>query len=867
MQKGNIGVTTENIFPVIKKFLYSDHEIFLREMVSNAVDATQKIKTLAERGDFSGELGDLTVRISLDADKGTLTFSDNGIGMTEEEIDKYINQIAFSSVNDFLDKYKDNANAIIGHFGLGFYSSFMVSKKVEIVTKSYKEGSKAVKWSCDGSPEFEITDAEKETRGSDIILYIDDDCKEFLDKYKIQELLNKYCKFMPVPVAFGKKTEWKDGKQVDTAEDNIINSVEPLWTKAPSTLKDEDYKSFYRTLYPMQDEPLFWIHLNVDYPFNLTGILYFPRIHSNLELQRNKIQLYCNQVFVTDQVEGIVPEFLTLLHGVIDSPDIPLNVSRSYLQSDANVKKISTYITKKVADRLNSIFQENRKEYEEKWDSLKIFINYGMLSKDDFYDRAKDFALFKDTDGKYFTYDEYKTLIKENQTDKDGQTVYLYANDKEGQYSYIEAAKAKGYSVLLLDGQLDVPMISMLEQKFEKSRFTRVDSDTIDRLIIKDESKDSDLDSDSSDNLSQVFRSQMPKLDKTEFNIEVQALGDQTLPVLITQSEYMRRMKDISQYQTGMAFYAQMPDSYTIVLNSDHKLIKSILEDEKAKCAEQLKPVDSEIKGLEARLAALRQTQNGKKPEEITQEEKDDVKNTEKSVAEQRDKKKQIIADYAKDNRIVHQLIDLALLQNGMLKGAALDAFIKQMMSVGLDNPQVNAQMGRLSPAALNTQLTVLLYLQKHMGEYDPSSSFDQYFQAQAKNNNEPVGGLETMAFQTQLLYKSVPLKRQVELLMCFLDNLEFNEEMMEKITEAFYAQNLDGMKAAMDMKLGNTCDATPEEMALLIDNRNADWAAKMPAIMAAKPTFFAVGAGHLAGPKGVLQLLKDVGYTVEAVK
>ena len=682
MQKGNIGVTTENIFPVIKKFLYSDHEIFLREMVSNAVDATQKIKTLAERGDFSGELGDLTVRISLDADKGTLTFIDNGIGMTEEEIDKYINQIAFSGVNDFLDKYKDNANAIIGHFGLGFYSSFMVSKKVEIVTKSYKEGSKAVKWSCDGSPEFEITDAEKETRGSDIILYIDDDCKEFLDKYKIQELLNKYCKFMPVPVAFGKKTEWKDGKQVDTAEDNIINSVEPLWTKAPSTLKDEDYKSFYRTLYPMQDEPLFWIHLNVDYPFNLTGILYFPRIHSNLELQRNKIQLYCNQVFVTDQVEGIVPEFLTLLHGVIDSPDIPLNVSRSYLQSDANVKKISTYITKKVADRLNSIFQENRKEYEEKWDSLKIFINYGMLSKDDFYDRAKDFALFKDTDGKYFTYDEYKTLIKENQTDKDGQTVYLYANDKEGQYSYIEAAKAKGYSVLLLDGQLDVPMISMLEQKFEKSRFTRVDSDTIDRLIIKDENKDSDLDSDSSDNLSQVFRSQMPKLDKTEFNIEVQALGDQTLPVLITQSEYMRRMKDISQYQTGMAFYAQMPDSYTIVLNSDHKLIKSILEDEKAKCAEQLKPVDSEIKGLEARLAALRQTQNGKKPEEITQEEKDDVKNTEKSVAEQRDKKKQIIADYAKDNRIVHQLIDLALLQNGMLKGAALDSFLKRSVDL-----------------------------------------------------------------------------------------------------------------------------------------------------------------------------------------
>lgn len=682
MQKGNIGVTTENIFPVIKKFLYSDHEIFLREMVSNAVDATQKIKTLAERGDFKGELGDLTVRISLDADKGTLTFSDRGIGMTEEEIDKYINQIAFSGVNDFLDKYKDNANAIIGHFGLGFYSSFMVSKKVEIVTKSYKEGSKAVKWSCDGSPEFEITDAERDSRGSDIILYIDDDCKEFLDKYKIQELLNKYCKFMPVPVAFGKKTEWKDGKQVDTDEDNIINSVEPLWTKAPSTLKDEDYKSFYRTLYPMQDEPLFWIHLNVDYPFNLTGILYFPRIHSNLELQRNKIQLYCNQVFVTDQVEGIVPEFLTLLHGVIDSPDIPLNVSRSYLQSDANVKKISTYITKKVADRLSSIFKDNRKEYEEKWDSLKIFINYGMLSKDDFYDRAKEFALFKDTEGKYFTFDEYKNLIKDNQTDKDGQLVYLYANDKEGQYTYIEAAKAKGYSILLLDGQLDVPMISMLEQKFEKSRFTRVDSDTIDRLIIKEENKENALDSASSDNLSQVFRTQMPTIEKTEFNVEVQSLGENAMPVLITQSEYMRRMKDISHYQTGMAFYAQMPDSYTIVLNSDHKLIKSILEDENAKCAEQLKPIEGEIKGLEARLAALRQTQNSKKPEEVTQEEKDDMSNTLKSVNEQRDKKKQIIADYAKDNKIVHQLIDLALLQNGMLKGAALNSFLKRSVDL-----------------------------------------------------------------------------------------------------------------------------------------------------------------------------------------
>ena len=682
MQKGNIGVTTENIFPVIKKFLYSDHEIFLREMVSNAVDATQKMKTLAERGDFKGELGDLTVRVKLDADKGTLTISDRGIGMTEEEIDKYINQIAFSGVNDFLDKYKDNANAIIGHFGLGFYSSFMVSKKVEIVTRSYKEGSKAVKWSCDGSPEFEISDAEKEDRGSDIILYIDDDCKEFLDRVKIGELLNKYCKFMPVPVAFGKKTEWKDGKQVDTEEDNITNNVEPLWTKAPSTLKDEDYKNFYRTLYPMQDEPLFWIHLNVDYPFNLTGILYFPRIKSNIELQRNKIQLYCNQVFVTDQVEGIVPEFLTLLHGVIDSPDIPLNVSRSYLQSDANVKKISTYITKKVADRLSGIFKENRKEYEEKWDDLKLFIHYGMLSQEDFYNRAKDFALLKDVDGKYFTYDEYKTLIKDNQTDKDGNLVYLYANDKDGEYSYIEAAKSKGYSVLLMDGQLDTPMVSMLEQKLEKTRFTRVDSDIIDRLIVKEDKKGDTLDKDSSDILSQAFRSQMPKMDKTEFNVEVEALGEQALPVMMTQSEYMRRMKDASRYQSGMAFYAQMPDMYNIVLNSDHPLIKGVLENENAACGEALKPVTSEMKGLQARLAALHQSQSKKKPEEITQEEKDDVKNTEKQIEEQRTKKHEIIDAYAKDNKVVHQLIDLALLQNGMLKGAALDAFLKRSVDL-----------------------------------------------------------------------------------------------------------------------------------------------------------------------------------------
>ena len=681
-QKGNIGVTTENIFPVIKKFLYSDHEIFLREMVSNAVDATQKIKTLAERGDFNGDLGDLTVRISLDTDKGTLTISDRGIGMTEEEINKYINQIAFSGVTDFLDKYKDNANAIIGHFGLGFYSSFMVSKKVEIITHSYKEGTKAVKWSCDGSPEFEIEDADKIDRGSDIILHIDDDCKEFLERSKVEALLNKYCKFMPVPVAFGKKTEWKDGKQVDTEEDNIINNVEPLWTKTPSTLKDEDYKSFYRTLYPMQDEPLFWIHLNVDYPFNLTGILYFPRIKSNIELQRNKIQLYCNQVFVTDQVEGIVPEFLTLLHGVIDSPDIPLNVSRSYLQSDANVKKISKYITKKVADRLAAIFKENRKEYEEKWDDLKIFINYGMLSQEDFYDRAKDFALLKNVEGKYFTFDEYKTLVKDNQTDKEGNIVYLYTNDKEGEYSYIEAAKEKGYSVLLLDGQLDTPMVSMLEQKLEKTRFTRVDADIVDRLIMKEDNKESELAKEEKDNLTEAFRSQLPKLEKTEFYVDVQALGEQNLPVIITQSEYMRRMKEASKYQAGMSFYAQMPDAFNLVLNSDHTLIKNVLTDEKSACAEELKPIDSEIKGLEARLAILHQEQGKKKPEEITQEEKDDVKSTEKSIEEQHTKRNSIIATYAKDNRIVHQLIDLALLQNGMLKGAALDSFLKRSVDL-----------------------------------------------------------------------------------------------------------------------------------------------------------------------------------------
>jgi len=681
-QKGNIGVTTENIFPVIKKFLYSDHEIFIREMVSNAVDATQKLKTLAAQGDFKGELGELAVSVKLDTEAKTLTISDNGIGMTEEEIDRYINQIAFSGVTDFLDKYKDKANAIIGHFGLGFYSSFMVSDRVDIITKSYKDGSKAVKWTCDGSPEYEISDAEREERGTDIVLHISDDCKEFLEKQTIEKLLNKYCKFMPVPVIFGKKQEWKDGKMQDTEENNVINNVEPLWTKTPSTLKDEDYKQFYQTLFPMNDEPLFWIHLNVDYPFHLTGVLYFPRIKNNIELQRNKIQLYCNQVFVTDQVEGIVPEFLTLLHGVIDSPDIPLNVSRSYLQSDANVKKISSYITKKVADRLNSIFKADRKDYESKWDDLKIFINYGMLSEESFYDRAKDFALLKDVDGKFFTFEEYKTLVKDNQTDKNGNLIYLYANNKEEQYSYIKAAQNKGYSVLLMDGQLDTPMVSMLEQKLEKTQFNRVDADIADRLIQKEDQPKSTLGADETDNLSQVFKSQMPELEKTNFMVDVQSLGETSTPVMIIQNEYMRRMKDISHFQQGMSFYQQMPDSYTLVVNSDHALVKKVLEDTNANTAEQLKPILSEIKGQEARLAALRQSQSSKKAEEISQEEKDDVKNTENAISEQRSKKTEILSEYAKGNKVVHQLIDLALLQNGMLKGEALAEFVKRSVEL-----------------------------------------------------------------------------------------------------------------------------------------------------------------------------------------
>ena len=680
MQKGNIGVTTENIFPVIKKFLYSDHEIFLRELVSNAVDATQKLKTLASIGEFKGELGDLTVHVSLGKD--TITVSDRGIGLTAEEIDKYINQIAFSGANDFLEKYKNDANAIIGHFGLGFYSAFMVAKKVEIITKSYQDGAKAVKWTCDGSPEFTIEDTDKAERGTDIVLYIDDDCKEFLEEARISSLLKKYCSFLPIPVAFGKKKEWKDGKQVETAEDNIINNANPLWTLKPSELKDEDYKKFYRDLYPMTDEPLFWIHLNVDYPFNLTGILYFPRIKSNIDLHRNKIQLYCNQVFVTDSVEGIVPEFLTLLHGVLDSPDIPLNVSRSYLQSDQNVKKISNHITKKVADRLEEIFKNDRPQFEEKWDSLKLFIQYGMLTDEKFYDRAVKFALFKDVEGKYFTFEEYKNLIKDNQTDKEGNLIYLYTTNKDEQYSYIQAAKDKGYSVLEMDGQLDVHLIGQLEQKFEKSRFVRVDSDTIDNLIRKEDSSKVTLSEEQKTAMQEVFKSQMPKLNKTEFYVTFEALGENANPVMLTQSEYMRRMREMSAMQPGMSFYGEMPDSFNFVLNTDHPLIKKVLTEEEQACDEKLKPILSDIKGWEARQADLREAQSKKKEDEITAQEKEDMTNTDHKLDELREQRNQVLAEYAGTNKTVSQLIDLALLGNGMLKGEALSQFIKRSVEL-----------------------------------------------------------------------------------------------------------------------------------------------------------------------------------------
>ena len=680
MQKGNIGVTTENIFPIIKKFLYSDHEIFLRELVSNAVDATQKLNTLASISEFKGELGDLTVHVSLGKD--TITISDRGIGLTAEEIDKYINQIAFSGANDFLEKYKNDANAIIGHFGLGFYSAFMVSKKVEIITKSYKEGAQAVKWTCDGSPEFTLEEVEKADRGTDIVLYIDDDCKEFLEESRISALLKKYCSFLPVPIAFGKKKEWKDGKQVETAEDNVINDTIPLWTKKPSELSDEDYKIFYRELYPMSDEPLFWIHLNVDYPFHLTGILYFPKVKSNIDLNKNKIQLYCNQVYVTDSVEGIVPDFLTLLHGVLDSPDIPLNVSRSYLQSDSNVKKISTYISKKVSDRLQSIFKNDRAQFEEKWNDLKIFINYGMLTQEDFYDKAQKFALFTDTDGKYYTFEEYQTLIKDNQTDKDKNLIYLYANNKDEQFAYIEAAKNKGYNVLLMDGQLDVAMVSMLEQKLEKSRFTRVDSDVVDNLIVKEDKKSDVLETSKQEALSAAFKSQLPKMEKVEFNVMTQALGENGSPVMITQSEYMRRMKEMANIQAGMSFYGEMPDMFNLVLNSDHKLVKEVLADEEKECSAAIAPIQTELEDVTKRRDALKKKQEGKKDEDIPTAEKDELNDLDKKWDELKQQKDSIFAGYAGKNKVVRQLIDLALLQNNMLKGEALNNFVKRSIEL-----------------------------------------------------------------------------------------------------------------------------------------------------------------------------------------
>ena len=694
--KGNIGITTENIFPVIKKFLYSDHEIFLREIVANAVDATQKLKTLAAKGESVGDMENLTIEVKVDAEAGTLTISDRGIGMTADEIERYINQIAFSGATDFLEKYKDDAATIIGHFGLGFYSAFMVAKRVDIITKSWQDAP-AQKWSCDGNPEYTLEETERAGRGTDIVLHIDDDCKEFLEKYRVEELLKKYCKFLPIPIAFGKKTEWKDGSQQETDEPNIINETSPLWTKQPSTLKDEDYEAFYRDLYPMQDDPLFWIHLNVDYPFHLTGVLYFPKIKSNIDIHRNKIQLFCNQVFVTDSVENIVPDFLTLLHGVIDSPDIPLNVSRSYLQSDSNVKKISQYITKKVADRLKAIFREDRENFERKWDDLKLFIHYGILSEPDFYDKAKAFALLRDIDGKCYTYEEYQAAVQGSQVDKHGDLICLYSNDRDAQYSYIEAARAKGYNVLLLDGQLDSPLVSTLEQKwsadgepkegeekraYKNVRFLRVDGDTIDKLIQKADDKSHEVDAETKHSLSAIFQAVMPHVDKTDFHVEASAMGEEGSPVVITQSEYMRRYKEMAKLQQGMGFYGEMPDSYTLVLNTDHRLVKGVTADLHAQLDERLAPIDGELKNLRAQRDAMTAAQKDVKPEDLSEAEKEDLKKVREEITKQEGERDAILGEYARTNRIVPQLIDLALLQNGLLKGEALNAFVKRSVEL-----------------------------------------------------------------------------------------------------------------------------------------------------------------------------------------
>lgn len=682
MQKGTIGVTTDNIFPIIKKFLYSDHEIFLRELVSNAVDATQKLKTLSSFGDFKGELGEMNVKVSINKKEGTLTISDHGIGMTAEEIDKYINQIAFSGAEEFLNKYKNDANAIIGHFGLGFYSSFMVAKKVEIRTLSYQENAKPVMWSCDGSPEYTMSEIDKKERGTDIVLYIDDENKEFLEDSKIESLLKKYCRFLPVPVIFGKEQEWKDGKYVDTDKDKIINDTTPAWTKKPTELTEEDYRKFYHDLYPSLDEPLFWIHLNVDYPFKLTGILYFPKIKNNLDINKNRIQLYSNQVFVTDSVEGIVPDFLMLLQGVIDSPDIPLNVSRSYLQSDSNVKKISTYITKKVADRLQEIFNNERKQFEEKWDDIKLFIEYGMLSDEKFYDRAQKFALLKDTDKKYYTLEEYKTLIEANQTDKDKNLIYIYATDAVAQYSYIEIAKSKGYDVLLMDGQLDIHFIGLLEQKLEKSRFVRVDSDIIDNLVRKNDKTEVSLDAAQRNMMTTVFKSQIPTLEKAEFMVMFEALGEQSQPVIITQNEFMRRMKDMSAMQPGMNFYGEMPDSFNLIINTEHPLSKKVIEETEKDCHAEIEPIQKEINELNDAIAKLQEASKGKKDEEIPVTEKEELRNKEKEVDSLRKKESELLTQYANKHKLVRQLVDLALLSNNMLKGEALSQFIKRSVEM-----------------------------------------------------------------------------------------------------------------------------------------------------------------------------------------
>ena len=680
MAKGSIGVTTSNIFPVIKQFLYSDHEIFLREIVSNAVDATQKLKTLANAGEFKGKTDDLKVSVKLDTEAGTLTVSDNGIGMTAEEIDKYINQIAFSGAEDFLNKFKDNANAIIGHFGLGFYSAFMVSKKVEIHTLSYKEGAKAMKWTCDGSPEYDMEECEKAERGTDIVMYIDDEEKEYLEKNRISALLNKYCRFMPVPVIFGKEQEWKDGKYVDTDTDKVINNIEPLWTRTPTELKDEDYIKFYHAIQPGQEDPLFWIHLNVDFPFTLTGILYFPKIKNNLDVRKDRIQLYCNQVFVTDSVEGVVPDFMMLLQGVIDSPDIPLNVSRSYLQADRNVKKISTYITKKVAARLEELSKKDTKAFEEKWNDIKIFIEYGMLSDEKFCEQAMKFALVSDTEGQFFKLDDYKKLIEGNQTDKDGNLVYLYATDKEAQYSYIKAANDKGYNVLMMDGQLDIPFVSMLEQKNEKSRFVRVDSDVIDNLIRKEDDKKSELSADEQAMASTLFKSQIPAIEKSEFYVSFAALAATDQPVVITQSEYMRRMKEMAQFQSGMNFYGELPNAYNLTLNTNHPVVKKVIEAANSSLEGELKPVNDELKATNAVIDAIKSLDKDGKG--VPEDKKADLKTNEDKATELRAKKDELISKYAAGNDTVKQLIDIALLGNGLLKGEALSKFLKRSVSL-----------------------------------------------------------------------------------------------------------------------------------------------------------------------------------------